>query len=60
MDSVAEMLRLGSFRIHQSLVEKPLRMEDFWPLWWDKKKTSERIVLTDEMKEAILKAHGLN
>lgn len=56
----AESLRWASYRIHQSLVEKPLKIEDFWPLWGDKKKAPDEIpVMTKEMYDEIKKIHNL-
>jgi hypothetical protein len=60
MDSLAQMIRIGSYRIHQSLVKKPLKIEDFWPLWGDKKHASEKFVMSREMYAEIKKAHNLN
>ena len=47
-DLAAANLRLASYRIHQSLVEKPLKIEDFWPLWGDKK-TEDKLIMTPEL-----------
>lgn len=55
----AQMFRISSYRIHQSLVQKPLRLSEYWPLWADKKE-EEEFVMTKEMYEEIKKAHKLN
>lgn len=52
-------LRWASYRIHQSLVEKPAKIEDFWPLWGDKKKETEQLVMTPEMYHKIKQIHNL-
>ena len=57
---MAAMMRTASYRIHQSLVEKPLAIEDYWRLWSDGKKEKIDIVMTSEMFEMIKKAHGIN
>lgn len=51
-------LRFASYRIHQSLVTKPLSLEKYWPLKGDKPKT-EKIVMTRDMYDEIKKAHNL-
>jgi hypothetical protein len=52
-------LRWASYRIHQSLVEKPVRIEEFWPLWNDKKPEDEKLIMTKEMYDQIKKIHNL-
>lgn len=59
IDIEAGMLRIASYRIHQSLVTKPLSISEYWPLRGDKKPESERIVMTPEMFEGIKKIHNL-
>ena len=59
MDLQANNLRLASYRIHQSLVEKPLKLEDFWPLWGDKKAVSDKLIMTPELYEQIKGIHKL-
>lgn len=55
MDRLAQMHRLGSFRVHQSLVEKPLKIEQYWPMWSDKRNTSTTVKKTwgDTPEEAM-------
>lgn len=59
MELEAQNFRLASYRIHQSLVTKPLRIEEYWPLKGDKKPTEEKITMTREMYAEIKKAHNL-
>lgn len=59
MDNQAADIRWASYRIHQSLVEKPLKIEEFWPLWGDKKKDDDKLVMTKEMYDQIKKIHNL-
>lgn len=55
------MLRMASYRIHQSLVQKPLRIKDYWPLPTDNdEKDNVRYVVDNDMLERINKAHGTN
>lgn len=59
MDIEARNLRFASYRIHQSLVTKPLSIEEYWPLKGDKPKQAEKKVMTREMYAEIKKAHKL-
>lgn len=59
MDEQAQIHRLAAYRVHQSLVEKPLSIDKFWPLWSDKKREETKIVMDKEMFERIKKAHRL-
>ena len=60
MDNEANNLRFASYRIHQSLVEKPLKIEEFWPLWGDKKvKPDDKLIMTPELYQQIKKIHNL-
>ena len=54
------MHRLASYRIHQSLTGKDaVSIEKFWPMWSDKKSSSDKIVVDDEMLQRIIKNHRL-
>lgn len=55
----AGMLRVGFYRVHQSLVQKPLSVREFWPLPSDKKHARESLIITPEMMKQIKKAHNL-
>lgn len=66
MDSLAQMFRMASFRIHQSLVQKPLSLTDFWPLWADQKQQlQDKFIWGDTIEEArenyrnVLRRHNL-
>lgn len=59
IDTEASMLRMGFYRIHQSLVEKPLTIKEFWPLASDKESVKEKIVVSREMIDKIKKIHNL-
>jgi len=52
-----EGMRLGFYRIHQSLVEKPISIHEFWPI--GEAPEPVKLVLTDEMRDHIKKVHGL-
>jgi len=52
--------RFAAYRIHQSLVQKPLSIDKFWPLRSDKKITQDKIVMDNDMMAMIIKAHGLD
>jgi len=49
--------RLASYRIHQSLVTKALKIEQYWPLESDKKPEVKQFVMTQEERDRILKLH---
>lgn len=59
VNSLAEMMRISSYRIHQSLVEKPLSIEKYWPLPSDKESTEEGLIMTPDLLEKIKEIHGL-
>jgi hypothetical protein len=59
MELEAQNFRLASYRIHQSLVAKPVPIEEYWPLKGDKKKPTEKIVMTRDIYAQIKKAHNL-
>lgn len=59
MDIEAQNLRLASYRIHQSLVTKPVSIEKYWPLRGDKVQTEDKIIMTRDMYAEIKKAHNL-
>lgn len=59
MELEKENLRMASYRIHQSLVTKPLKIEEYWPLKGDKPKQTEKIEMTRELYAEIKKAHNL-
>ena len=57
----AELLGFSSFRIHQSLVEKPLSFYKYWPFGKNAEEASkpkERVMMDDEMLQKIMKIHG--
>jgi hypothetical protein len=58
IDTEAKMMRIASYRIHQSLVEKPLSIIDYWPLRgeYDVKET---FVVDKEMLANIKRIHKL-
>lgn len=51
-------LRFASYRIHQSLVDKPVPIEKFWPIE-DDAPEQERMEMTPEILERIIKAHNV-
>jgi len=56
----AQMMRLASYRIHQSLVEKPVSIEDYWPLASDgEKEIQEPISIDADMLAKIKRIHKL-
>lgn len=56
----ASLLRFGFFRTHQSLVQKPLSIREFWPLPSDKKTGRDIIKLpSHELMEQIKRDHNL-
>ncbi len=61
MDRQAELMGFSSYRIHQSLVEKPLSFYKYWPLTKAAKaeqKEKQRIVMDDAMLQTIMKKYG--
>lgn len=52
---------MASYMIHRSLVEKPLKIYDYWPLRSDKRIEEESgpIVMDDEMFKQIKKTYNL-
>ena len=60
MDIEAGNLRISSWRIHCSLVTKPLSIEQYWPLRGDKVQEKEQLVMTPEMMEEIKRVHKIN
>lgn len=50
-ESEASLQRTASWRIHQSLVQKPLTLREFWPLPSDKK--NQRDIILPPSKEKI-------
>jgi len=59
MEEQAAQLRIGFYRTHQSLVQKPFTITEFWPLPSDKKVSRDTLFMTKEMKAQIMKAHNL-
>ena len=60
MDNGANNLRVASYRIHQSLVKEPVKIEEFWPLWGDKKvKPDDKLIMTPELYQKIKKIYNL-
>lgn len=56
-----EDLKLGiaSYRIHQSLVQKPEPFKSYWPFQKDAGKPKDTYFMTKEMLAKIKKAHNL-
>ena len=52
------MLRIASYRIHQSLVEKPLSLDDYWKI--DEVKEMDEMIMTPDLFNEIKKKHGLS
>ncbi len=52
------MMRIASYRIHQSLVEKPLSITQYWPLRGEHD-VKETLVVDKEMLEKIKRIHKL-
>jgi len=61
-EELAGMIRIGSYRLHQSLVTKPLKIHEFWALPSDKISAKEQVkkFVDEEMLKIINKAHGTN
>lgn len=59
MEEEASMQRIASYRIHQSLVQKPFTITEYWPLPSDKKQSRDTFYMTPEMLQKIKKAHNL-
>ncbi len=55
----AVMLRIASYRIHQSLVQKPLSITDYWPLPSDKETKKDTLFVSRDILKQIKQAHGL-
>jgi len=54
------MHRLAAYRIHQSLVEKPLKIQEFWPLFGDKAQAKkDTLIVTDELWNKIKQTHNI-
>ena len=54
----AKMLRIASYRIHQSLVEKPLSLTEYWPIQGETEQR-ETIVIDQETIDYIKKIHNV-
>ena len=52
-----EITRFAAYRIHQSLVEKPLSIERFWPM--EPTEPQDEIEMTPEILEQIKKIHNI-
>jgi len=59
MEGAERVARLASFRLHQSLVDKPLSIEEYWPIGSDKIKDSEPISVDAEMLAKIKRIHKI-
>ncbi len=59
-EELAQMMRISSFRLHQSLVQKPLKIHEFWALPSDKiaSKNNVKKYVDQQMIDAINLAHG--
>lgn len=55
VEDEASMMRIASYRIHQSLVQKPMKLQEYWPLPSDKKVSHVQKYMTREMLEKIQK-----
>lgn len=53
-----EVARFAAYRIHQSLVEKPVQIDKFWPMA-DKVEEIEDIEMTPEMLDDIKKTFNV-
>lgn len=54
------MLRTASYRIHQSLVEKPLSPDDFWPIEGIEKQETIPAIANADLINLIKKTHNYN
>lgn len=55
---LAGMMRIASFRIHQSLCgDKSLTIEEYWPLNELEEKTKDVMVADSEMIDKIMRVH---
>ena len=52
-------LRIASYRIHQSLVEKPLTLEKYWPIDDIEDDNSDELIMTPELLQQIKQAHNI-
>ena len=59
MEFYAKMLRIGFYRIHESLVQKPVSIEAFWRIDGNAETKETIAPLTKEEYEEIKKIHGL-
>lgn len=59
MEDEALMQRMASFRIHQSIVQKSLKISEYWPLPSDKKVTRDTLFMSKEMLKKIKAAHKI-
>ena len=52
--------RLMAYRIHQSLVEKPVKIEEFAPVWDDdKEEANGEFVVTQDFYNEMAKLYDL-
>ena len=55
------MMRIASYRIHQSMVEKPLNIDDYWPIeGLEKAPEIKPAIANKEIINQIRKAHNYN
>jgi hypothetical protein len=60
IENEAALMRIASYRIHQSLVQKPLSIKEYWPLPSDKNQRGRyKIIMNKEMCAEIKKDHKL-
>jgi hypothetical protein len=60
VDRYTKIGRLLSFRLHQSLVEKPLKLEEYMPMFGDNLSTKKDTpVITQELYNQIKKRYNL-
>lgn len=59
LEDEARLQRIAAFRIHQSLVTKPLSLNEFWPLPSDKKVSRETLVMSKAMLKKVKQFYKL-
>ena len=60
MKDKAAIIRFAAYRIHQSLVEKPLTIERFWPLEGDKPRENTTLVFEEGLLDKIFNRHKID
>jgi hypothetical protein len=59
LNEVARVNRVLSYRIHQSLVKKPINITEYMPLFGDNVQAKGKMVMDKETYELIKRKHGL-